>query len=84
MGEVTLNLPSYPELGLVILNLLSELLSKWGLGQNPQGSNFGSFLLDETKPDQETVAMLVISIFLLSYRHLILAAFVTPTRFGLP
>ena len=35
MGIVTLNLPSYPELGLVTLNLLSELLTKCGLGQHP-------------------------------------------------
>jgi len=35
MGVVTLNLPSYPELGLVTLNLLSELLTKCGLGQHP-------------------------------------------------
>jgi len=37
MGAVTLNLPSYPELGLVTLNLLSELLTKCGLGQHPLG-----------------------------------------------
>jgi len=37
MGLVTLNLPSYPELGLVTLNLLSELLTKCGLGQHPPG-----------------------------------------------
>jgi len=37
MGEVTLNLPSYPELELVILNLPSELLTKCGLGQHPPG-----------------------------------------------
>jgi len=37
MGVVTLNLPSYPELGLVTLNLLSELLTKCGLGQHPPG-----------------------------------------------
>jgi len=35
MGAVTLNLPSYPKLGLVTLNLLSEQLTKCGLGQNP-------------------------------------------------
>ena len=34
MGVVTLNLPSYPELGLVTLNLLSELFTKCGLGQH--------------------------------------------------
>jgi len=33
MGAVTLNLPSYPELGLVTLNLLSKLLTKCGIGQ---------------------------------------------------
>jgi len=37
MGAVTLNLPRYPELGLVTLNLLSELLTKCGLGQHPPG-----------------------------------------------
>jgi len=37
MGLVTLNLPSYPELGLVTLNLLSELLTKCGLGLHPAG-----------------------------------------------
>jgi len=37
MGVVTLNLPSDPELGLVTLNLLSELLNKCGLGQHPLG-----------------------------------------------
>jgi len=37
MGVVTLNLPSYPELGLVTLNLLSDLLTKRGLGQHPPG-----------------------------------------------
>jgi len=37
MGVVTLNLQSYPELGLVTLNLLSELLNKCGLGQHPSG-----------------------------------------------
>jgi len=37
MGVVTLNLPSYPELGLVTLNLLSELLTECGLGQHPPG-----------------------------------------------
>jgi len=37
MGVVNLNLPSYPELGLVTLNLLSELLTKCGLGQHPPG-----------------------------------------------
>jgi len=35
MGAVTLNLLSYPELGFVTLNLLSELLTKCGLGQHP-------------------------------------------------
>ena len=35
MGVVTLNLPSYPELGLVTLNQLSELLTECGLGQHP-------------------------------------------------
>jgi hypothetical protein len=35
MRAVTLNLPSYPELGLVTLNLLSEPLTKCGLGQHP-------------------------------------------------
>jgi len=34
MGAVTLNLSSYPELGLVTLNLLSEPLTKWGLAQH--------------------------------------------------
>ena len=37
MGAVTLNMPSYPELGLVTLNLLSELDTKCGLGQHPPG-----------------------------------------------
>jgi len=84
MGEVTLNLPSYPELGLVTLNLLSDQLTKCGLGQHPTVSNFGSLLRDETKPDRETVTMVAISIFLRSYRYIILAAFVAPSRFGLP
>ena len=37
MGAVTLNLPSYPELGLVTLNLLSEQLTKCDLGRDPPG-----------------------------------------------
>ena len=37
MGAVTLNLPGYLELGMVTLNLLSELLTKCGLGQHPSG-----------------------------------------------
>jgi len=37
MGAVTLNLPSYTELRLVTLNLLSERLTKCGLGQHPSG-----------------------------------------------
>ena len=37
MGAVTLNLPSYPELGLVTLNLLSQPLTKCDLGQHPPG-----------------------------------------------
>ena len=37
MGAVALNLPSYPEIGLVTLNLQSELLTKCGLGQHPTG-----------------------------------------------
>jgi len=37
MGAVTLNLPSYPELGLVTLNLLSKLLTECGLGQHRPG-----------------------------------------------
>jgi len=84
MGAVTLNLPSYPELGLVTLNPISELLTKCGLGQHPPVSNFGYLLRDETKPDRETVTMVAISVFLRSYRHIILAAFVAPSRFGLP
>jgi len=32
MGAVTLNLPTYPELGLVTLKLLSEVLTKYRLG----------------------------------------------------
>jgi len=84
MGSVTLNLPSFPELGLVTLNLLSEQLTKSSLGQHPPVSNFGSLVRDETKPDRETVSMVAISIFLRSYRHIILAAFVAPSRFGLP
>jgi len=84
MGAVTLNLPSYSELGLVTLNLLSEQLTKSGLGQHPPVSKFGSLLRDETKPDREIVTMVAISIFLRSYRHIILAAFVAPSCFGLP
>jgi len=84
MGLVTLNLPTYPELGLVTLNLLREQLTKCGLGQQPPVSNFGSLLRDETTPDRETVIMVAISMFLRSYRHIILAAFVAPSRFGLP
>ena len=37
METVTLNLPSYPELGLVTLNQLSDLLTECGLGQLPPG-----------------------------------------------
>jgi len=37
MGAVTLNLPSYLELGLVTLNLLSEPLAKYGLCQHSSG-----------------------------------------------
>jgi len=44
MGAVTLNLPSYPELGLVTLNLLSELLTKCGLGQHPRGKQLGKLI----------------------------------------
>jgi len=84
MGAVTLNLPRYPELGLVILNLLSELLTKFGLGQHPPVSNFGCLFWDETRPDRETVTMVTTSIFLQSYRHIMLAAFLAPSRFGLP
>jgi len=84
MAAVTLNLPSSPELGLVILNLLSELLTKCGLGQQPPVSNFGSCLRDETKPDRKTVTMVSISVFFRSYRHIMLAAFVAPSRFRLP
>ena len=79
-----MNLPSYPELGLVTLNLLHELLTKCGLGQRPQVRNFRSILRDETKPDRETVTMVAISIFLRSYLDSILAAFVAPSCFGLP
>ena len=67
MGAVTLNLPSYPELGLVTLNLLSDLLTKCGLGQHRPVSNFGSLLRDETNLDRETVTTVTISIFLRSY-----------------
>jgi len=84
MGAVTLSLPSYPELGLVTLNLLSELLTKCGLGQHPPVINFGSLLLDKTKLDRLAFTMLAIRIFLQSYRHIILAAFVAPSHFGLP
>jgi len=84
MGAVTLNLPSYSELGLVTLKLLSELLTKCGLGQHPALSNFGSLLWDGTKPDRETVTMVAIGIFLRLYRHLILGAFVAASHFGLP
>jgi len=37
MGAVALKLPSYPELGLVTLKLLNELLTKCGLGQYHPG-----------------------------------------------
>jgi len=37
MSAVTLNLPSYPEVELVTRNLLSEQLTKWGLGQHHPG-----------------------------------------------
>jgi len=84
MGAVSLNLPSYPELGLVNLDLLSETLTKCGLGQHPLVSNFGSLLRDETKPDQETVTMVPISIFLRFYRNIILASIVATSRFRLP
>jgi len=83
MGAVTLNLPSYPELGLGSLNLLSDLLTKCGLGHHAPGKQL-RLLRDETKPDRETVTMVAISIFLRSYRHIILAAFVPSRHFGLP
>jgi len=44
MGAVTLNLPSYPELGLVSLNQLSEQLTKWGLDQHPPGKQLRKFI----------------------------------------
>ena len=84
MAVVTLNLRSYPELGLVTLNLLSEPLATCGLVQHPPVSNFRRLLLDETKPDRESVTIVAIDIFLWSYRHVILAAFVASSRFGLP
>ena len=37
MGAVILSLQSYPELGLITMNLLSELLSKCGLHQHHMG-----------------------------------------------
>ena len=37
MGAVTQNLPTYPELGLVTLNVLSNLLTKCGLDQHHPG-----------------------------------------------
>jgi len=39
-----MNLPSYPELGLVALNLLSELLTQFGLGQHPPGKKLRKFM----------------------------------------
>jgi len=84
MGAVTLNLPSYPKLGLVTLNPLSELLPKYGLGQHPPVSNLGSLLQDETKLDQEVITMVAFSIFLRSYQHIVLAVFLAPSHFGLP
>jgi len=44
MGAVTLNLPSYPELGLVTLNLLGELLTKCGLGQHSPGKQLRTLI----------------------------------------
>jgi len=44
MGAVTLNLGGYPELGMVTLNLLSELLTKCGLGQHPPGKQLRKFI----------------------------------------
>ena len=37
-----------------------------------------------TKPDRAAATMVAISIFLRAYRHIILAAFVVSSRFGLP
>jgi len=47
-------------------------------------SNFGSLLRDMIKPNRENVTMVVWSIFLLSYRHIILALLVASSCFGLP
>jgi len=44
MGAVTLNLPSYPELGLDTLNLPSELNTKCGLGQHTSGKQLGRLI----------------------------------------
>ena len=44
MGAVTLDLPSYAELGLVTLNLFSELLTKCGLDQYPLGKQLRKLL----------------------------------------
>jgi len=44
MGVVTVNLPIYPELGLVTLNLQCELLTKCGLGQYPRSKQLLKFM----------------------------------------
>ena len=51
MGVVTLNLPSYPELGLVTLNLLSLRLTECSLGQHPPSKQLQKLIagLDEAR-----------------------------------
>jgi len=44
MGAVTLNLPSYLELGLVTLNLLSDLFTKCGLSQHRSGKQLRNLI----------------------------------------
>ena len=47
MVAVNLNLPSYPELGLVTLKLLSETLTKCGLGQHPPGKQLRKLIVGQ-------------------------------------
>jgi len=64
MGGVTLNLPSYPELGLFTQNLLSKVLTKCGLGPHPSSKQLQKLIAGRTKPDRETVLIIAIAIFL--------------------
>ena len=47
MRAITLNLPSYRELGLVTLNLLRELLTKCSLGQHPYSKQLRKLIVGQ-------------------------------------